>query len=73
MDFAAGAVADHYDIILLCCKVYDLDDAMAAIAPAVGPDSAILPVLNGMRHMEVLSNRFGARRVLGGLISSTPR
>ena len=39
----AGAVADHYDIILLCCKAYDLDDAMAAIAPAVGPDSAILP------------------------------
>jgi 2-dehydropantoate 2-reductase len=65
--FVAGAVADHYDIILLCCKAYDLDDAMAAIAPAVGPDSAILPVLNGMRHMEVLSNRFGVRRVLGGL------
>ena len=62
-----GAVAGHYDIILLCCKAYDLDDAVAAIAPVVGPDSAILPVLNGMRHMEVLSNRFGARRVLGGL------
>jgi 2-dehydropantoate 2-reductase len=63
----AGAAANHYDIILLCCKAYDLDDAMTAIAPAVGPDSAILPVLNGMRHMEVLSNQFGARRVLGGL------
>jgi 2-dehydropantoate 2-reductase len=63
----AGAVAGHYDTILLCCKAYDLDDAMAAIAPAVGPDSTILPVLNGMPHMEVLSNQFGAQRVLGGL------
>src|SRR5580698_9153007 len=42
-------------------------------APPVGPSGAILPLLNGMRHLDVLAERFGAERVLGGqcVISST--
>ncbi len=63
----AGEVDRAYDVILLCCKAYDLDDAMLAIAPAVGPASAILPFLNGIKHLSILSDRFGADRVLGGL------
>ena len=39
-------IAGAYDVILFGCKAYDLDDAMAAIAPAVGPATTILPVLN---------------------------
>jgi 2-dehydropantoate 2-reductase len=39
------------------------------MAPAVGPGTAILPVLNGMRHLDALAARFGRDRVLGGLAS----
>lgn len=55
-----------YDLILLSCKAYGLEQAMADIAPAVGPDTAILPLLNGMRQLDLLDARFGADRVLGG-------
>lgn len=57
----------HFDLILLACKAYDLDTALAAIAPAVGADSRVLPLLNGLRHLDVLDLAFGATRVLGGL------
>jgi len=56
-----------YDLILLSCKAYDLESAITSFAPAVGPETAILPLLNGMQHMEVLDQRFGPQRVLGGL------
>ena len=55
-----------YDLILLSCKAYGLDQAMADIAPAVGLQTTILPLLNGMRHLDLLDARFGAGRVLGG-------
>jgi 2-dehydropantoate 2-reductase len=62
-----------YDLIFVGCKSYDLADTMESIAPAVGPDTAILPIINGMKHIDSLSERFGAERVLGGLafISAT--
>ena len=56
-----------YDIVLLTCKAYDLDSAIAAIAPAVGPQTIVVPLLNGMRHLDVLDARFGKDRVVGGL------
>jgi len=55
-----------FDLVLLSCKAYDLEAAMASFAPAVGAETAILPLLNGMRHLDALSGRFGAARVLGG-------
>ena len=58
---------EPYDLVLLSCKAYDLEGAIAGLAPAVGPDTAILPVINGMRHLDRLDERFGAGRVLGGL------
>ena len=62
----ADTLNTHYDLILLSCKAYDLDQAIDDIAGAVGPDTAILPLLNGMAHMDRLDQRFGADRVLGG-------
>ena len=62
-----GQVDGPYDVVLLCCKAYDLDGAMAAIAPAMGDQSVILPLLNGVRHIDALTERFGPGRVLGGL------
>ncbi|HEU0230424.1 MAG TPA: 2-dehydropantoate 2-reductase [Burkholderiaceae bacterium] len=63
----AQDLAAPYDMVVVGCKAYDLTDAMASFAPAVGPDTGILPLLNGMRHLDQLSARFGASRVLGGL------
>ncbi len=62
-----------FDVILLTCKAFDLPSAMDAIAPAVGEHTAIVPLLNGVRHIDTLVGRFGAGRVLGGvaLISVT--
>jgi 2-dehydropantoate 2-reductase len=62
----ADALDTPFDLILLSCKAYDLDGAIAAFAPAVGPQTAILPLLNGMRHLDVLDTHFGRQRVLGG-------
>lgn len=62
----AGALHEPYDLILLSCKAYGLEQAMIDIAPAVGPQTAILPLLNGMRQLDLLDERFGAKHVLGG-------
>jgi 2-dehydropantoate 2-reductase len=63
----ADNLHETFDLILLSCKAYDLEGAIESFAPAVGPQTAILPVLNGMRHLDVLDQRFGASHVLGGL------
>jgi 2-dehydropantoate 2-reductase len=63
----SAAAAGPCDLVLLTCKAYDLAAAIDAIAPAVGPDTAVLPVLNGIAHMDTLDARFGRNRVLGGL------
>jgi 2-dehydropantoate 2-reductase len=65
----ASELAAHpepYDLILLSTKAYSLATAMDDFAPAVGPDTAILPLLNGMTHLDALAARFGAHAVLGG-------
>src|SRR6266566_4750682 len=61
-----GEVGGHYDVVLLTCKAYDLDSAMEAISPAMSDNSVILPFQNGINHIAILVNRFGAHRVLGG-------
>jgi len=67
-------VGPDYDAILFTAKAYDLDGAMDAIAPAMaGGRGFVLPLLNGMSHLDALDARFGAGRVLGGVayIAST--
>ncbi|MDP2330793.1 MAG: ketopantoate reductase family protein [Reyranella sp.] len=56
-----------YDIVVLACKAYDLDSAIESIAPAVGKDTTIVPMLNGHAHFATLDAKFGAERVAGGL------
>jgi 2-dehydropantoate 2-reductase len=55
-----------YDLVLLTCKAYDLDSAMDAIAPAMDGSCAVLPLLNGIAHLDRLDERFGRASVLGG-------
>ena len=63
----ADRIKGLYDVILLGVKSYALENAMSDFASAVGPETMILPVLNGMRHIDLLAARFGAHAVLGGV------
>jgi len=69
----ADDLREPFDLILLSCKAYDLAAAAESFAPAVGPDTAILPFLNGMAHLDFLGAQFGDNAVLGGqcFISAT--
>jgi 2-dehydropantoate 2-reductase len=62
----ADKLSEKFDVILLSCKAFDLEDAIKSFAPAVGTQNAIIPLLNGMRHLDVLDSTFGRERVLGG-------
>lgn len=63
----ADTLSGHWDVVLLSCKAYDLDESIKAIAPAVGPDATVLPILNGLAHYGPLDAAFGPGRVIGGL------
>jgi 2-dehydropantoate 2-reductase len=67
------ALRGPIDLILLSCKAYDLESAIESFAPVVGPETRILPLLNGMAQLDALDRHFGAGHTLGGLclISST--
>jgi 2-dehydropantoate 2-reductase len=69
----ADTLRDPFDLVLLSCKAYDLAAAADSVAPGVGTQTAILPLLNGMAHLDFLASRFGRGCVLGGLcvISAT--
>jgi len=56
-----------YDVVLLSVKSLALNQAIADMAPAIDPSTMIYPVLNGMRHMDTLIDRFGPSAVLGGV------
>ena len=62
----ADRLGKGFGLVLLSSKAYDLTGAIDSLAPAVGPDTAILPLLNGMRHLDTLKDRFGPQPVLGG-------
>jgi 2-dehydropantoate 2-reductase len=55
------------DLVILSCKSYDLDSAIEAVRPAMSDKALLLPLLNGLRHLETLDRAFGAENVLGGL------
>ncbi len=62
----AEKLREKFDVVLLSCKAFDLEDAIRSFAPAVGAHTAIIPLLNGMRHIDVLDAQFGKERVLCG-------
>jgi 2-dehydropantoate 2-reductase len=63
----AGEETGPFDVVLLSNKAYHLEDSVEAIAPYVGDQTVVIPLLNGIAHMELLWERFGKERVLGGL------
>ncbi|MGW5877558.1 ketopantoate reductase family protein [Nocardiopsis terrae] len=63
----ADRLTPDYDLVIVSVKSYGLDRAVDDLAAAVGPDTVVLPLLNGMRHLDVLTGRFGPDRVYGGV------
>ncbi|WP_369789416.1 ketopantoate reductase family protein [Rouxiella sp. WC2420] len=63
----ASELNQTYDVIILTVKGFSLEAVLEEFAPAVGAQTLIIPVLNGMRHLEIIQQRFGKERALGGL------
>lgn len=63
----AEELAAPYDLVLIGVKSDALPAAVADVAPAVGPDTVVVPFLNGMAHIDLLTERFGDA-VLGGVL-----
>lgn len=53
------------DVVLMCVKLYQLDDAMEVASPLVGPDTTVLGFQNGVTAEDRLLKRFGAEHVVG--------
>ena len=68
----ADKIAEKFDVVLLSCKAFDLDDAITSFAPAVGPQTSVIPMLNGILHLDILDQKFGRECVLGGTVRSPP-
>jgi len=62
----AHTLKASYDLVIVSCKAYHLPQVMQDMAPAIGAETVILPLLNGMRHLDLFDARFGAKHVLGG-------
>jgi 2-dehydropantoate 2-reductase len=55
------------DLILLCVKSYDVLNAAEMLRPMMGAQTVIIPVQNGIEHIETIGNVLGAEHVLGGV------
>lgn len=63
----ADQITEPYDLIFVSVKSYALASAIEDFSKAVGPETMIYPMLNGMRHMDQLKSRFGDSAVIGGV------
>jgi 2-dehydropantoate 2-reductase len=63
----ADSVDGPYELVVLAVKSYALEQALIDMAPAIGPRTVIVPLLNGMRHVEELEGAFGPERAWGGV------
>jgi 2-dehydropantoate 2-reductase len=53
--------------IILAVKAWQLGEAIESIKPLIGDETAILPLMNGIEHMDMLADAFDKEHVLGGL------
>ncbi|MFI5273917.1 MAG: ketopantoate reductase family protein [Ktedonobacterales bacterium] len=66
----AGAVGP-VDLVLFCVKAYDATEAAEQIRPLIGERTAVLPLLNGIDHIDLLARTVGREHVLGGVAMVT--
>jgi 2-dehydropantoate 2-reductase len=55
------------DIVLFCVKLWDVESAGQAIKPLIGPDTAVIPLQNGIDAAERLVPILGSNAVMGGV------
>ena len=55
------------DVVILAIKGWQLDEAILQMKPLIGNSTVIVPLLNGIEHMEALVSAFGSEHVLGGV------
>jgi 2-dehydropantoate 2-reductase len=63
----AGELREPFDVVLLTVKAWALPAALEDMAAGVGPDTMVLPVLNGMRHVDAITARFPSGNLVGGV------
>ena len=63
----AGQAGAPFDVVVIAVKAFALDSALDDLGAAVGPDTVLVPFLNGLRHIDVLRSRYGDRRTYGGV------
>ncbi|WP_033541093.1 ketopantoate reductase family protein [Planococcus sp. CAU13] len=56
-----------YDVVLLSIKSYQLEGAIDDMRPFIGDQTMVLPLLNGISHVDRLVDAFGEQSVIGGL------
>lgn len=64
----APEVGAGYDLVFVSVKAMALPAAIEDVTPAVGANTAVVPFLNGMAHMDALNKAFGPDAVLGGVV-----
>lgn len=62
----AADLKPEYDLVLLTCKAFDLASSIVAIAPGMHASTGVVPLLNGIAHLNALDQAFGKARVMGG-------
>ena len=55
------------DIVLFCVKLWDVESAGQHIRPLIGPDTAVIPLQNGIDAAERLIPILGSNAVMGGV------
>jgi 2-dehydropantoate 2-reductase len=61
----AEHLRDRYDVVVVAVRADAVESAIDDMRGAVGPQTRIVPIMNGMRHMELLTAAFGPDRALG--------
>ncbi len=62
-----GHLGQRFDVVILVAKVYVLEQTLIDRSPAIGPDTLIARLLNGMRHVDLLTGLYGEAPVLAGV------
>jgi len=61
------ASAGVVDLVMIGVKLWDTESAIDAVAPAVGPNTAVVSFQNGVDAVDLLTKKFGRERVIGGI------
>ena len=61
------AAVGPVEAVIVATKTWQLPEAVRTMLPLVGPDTMVVPVLNGVEAADVLADAVGRERVVGGL------